>query len=247
MDNFELFLWFLIYSVAGWVYESILYTVTQRKFVNRGFLNGPYCPIYGAGAVLFILTTNNLDNIFLRFFAGGVIACILEYITSYVLEKLFHARWWDYTPRRFNLHGRICLLGFIVFGAFAVLMPWMQIPVATLTGLLSQNAKIIISIVCGIFFIFDIYVTNAGLIQFNQVLSEYQKAIDRHYLHALEFIRRGKHSFEMRIDGTRKHFKNVLSRQQRRTLEAFPHFVSTRYNDALERLRKMYSDSHKKK
>lgn len=248
MDIFELFLWFLIYSIAGWIYESSLYTITQRKFVNRGFLNGPYCPIYGAGAVLFILSTNNINNIFLRFLAGGAIACVLEYITSFVLEKLFHARWWDYTPRRFNIRGRICLLGFIVFGAFAVLMPWMQSLVAMLTNQLSHNAIIAISIISAIIIAFDIYVTNAGLIQFNQVLNEYQKAIDRHYLHALEFIKRGKNSFEMHIEGTRKHFKKVLTLQQRRTLESFPHFVSTRYNDALQRLRKLNAEvRHKKK
>lgn len=247
MNVFELFLWFIIYAFAGWIYESALYTFTQRKFVNRGFLNGPYCPIYGAGAVLFILSTNGIENIFLRFLAGGLIACVLEYITSFVLEKLFHARWWDYTPRRFNIRGRVCLLGFVVFGAFAVLMPWVHVFVARLTSQLSQTAIIITAIVIAIFFVFDIYITNAGLIQFNKVLSEYQKAIDRHYLHALEFIRRGRRTFELRIEGTRKRFKNVLALQQRRTLESFPHFVSTRYNEALERLRKLNSDARKKK
>ncbi len=243
MNIFTLYLWFMIYSFLGWLYESLLYTVDRKKFVNRGFLNGPYCPIYGVGAVLFVLTTNDIENFFLRFLAGGLIACLLEYVTSYTLEKLFHARWWDYTPRRFNIKGRVCLIGFVVFGVFAVLMPWIHYFIAGITNRLSWPATIIISILLAIIFITDIVVTNAGLVRFNKVLSEYQKAIDRHYLHALEFIRRGKRTFEMHIDGRRKHFKHVLDLQQRRTIEAFPYFISTRYNEALKNLRELNANS----
>ncbi len=246
MNIFTLYLWFMIYSFLGWLYESMLYTVDRKKFVNRGFLNGPYCPIYGAGAVLFILTTNGIENFFLRFLAGGLIACLLEYITSYTLEKLFHARWWDYTPRRFNIKGRVCLIGFVVFGAFAVFMPWIHHFIAGITNQLSWPATVIIALLLATIFITDIAITNAGLVRFNKVLKEYQKAIDRHYLHALEFIRRGKRTFEMHIAGTRKHFKHVLDLQQRRTIEAFPYFISTRYNEALEHLRELNADSRLK-
>ena len=98
---------------------------------------------------------------------------------------------------------------------------------------------------CGIGFVIDLYITNTGLVRFNKVLKEYQKAIDRRYLHALEFIRRSRRTFEMRIEGRRKHFENVLSFQQRRTIESFPHFISTRYEDALERLRELNANTRK--
>ena len=161
------------------------------------------------------------------------------------LEKLFHARWWDYTPRKFNIRGRICLAGFVVFGAFAVLMPWMHQFVSDVTFAVPEIWRIIITIAISIGFIADLYITNAGLVRFNKVLKEYQKAIDRHYLHALEFIRRSRRTFEMRIEGRRKRFENVLSFQQRRTIESFPHFISTRYEDALQRLRKLNADTRK--
>ena len=92
------FLWLMIYSIIGWVYESTICSIGHRKLINRGFLNGPYCPIYGTGAVLVLL-----------FFAGALVTCSLEYLTSWLMEKLFHARWWDYSKRKFNIGGRVCL------------------------------------------------------------------------------------------------------------------------------------------
>lgn len=117
-----LFLWFLFYSFAGWVYESILVSVSERRLVNRGFLNGPICPIYGCGAVLAIVLLHDLHNPFAVFLISSIGACMLEYVTSWGMEKLFHARWWDYSHRRFNIQGRICLLGAIVFGLLGVLI-----------------------------------------------------------------------------------------------------------------------------
>ena len=113
----HLFLWFLFYSFLGWVYESILVSVQERRFVNRGFLNGPLCPIYGTGAVLASLLLGGLSgHPVLLFLVSALGASVLEYATSWAMERLFHARWWDYTDFRFNLNGRVCLLGAVVFG-----------------------------------------------------------------------------------------------------------------------------------
>lgn len=83
-----LFLWFLFYSFAGWVYESILVSVSERRLVNRGFLNGPICPIYGCGAVLAIVLLHDLHNPFAVFLISSIGACMLEYVTSWGMEKL---------------------------------------------------------------------------------------------------------------------------------------------------------------
>lgn len=82
------FLWLMIYSVIGWVYESTICSIGQRKLINRGFLNGPYCPIYGTGAVLVLLVLGRIQNPVLLFFAGAVLTCSLEYLTSWLMEKL---------------------------------------------------------------------------------------------------------------------------------------------------------------
>ena len=240
----EYFIWFIIYSFLGWAWETLITSIPQRRFVNRGFLNGPYCPIYGAGALLFIFLTNNIDSIAVRFILGAAIACALEYLTSWVLELIFHARWWDYAPRRFNLNGRICLEGFFVFGLGAVVAPYFHQNIANITAQLSPAILNSIFSIILIAFIVDVVITNRALSKFNRILREYQKAIDKRRLDFLEFIRRGRRVFEMRI-GKNNRIRDVLSFQQRRNLDAFPHFDSTLYEEALSRLRKLNSDSRR--
>lgn len=124
-----LFLWFLLYAFVGWVYESILVSISEHRWVNRGFLNGPLCPIYGCGAVLAIVLLRDLHNPVVIFFISSFGACTLEYVTSWGMEKLFHARWWDYSHYRFNIQGRICLLGAVVFGFAGVIITDVTQPV----------------------------------------------------------------------------------------------------------------------
>lgn len=90
----------MFYSIVGWVYESLICSVGARHFVNRGFLNGPYCPIYGFGAVFDLILLGKIENPFLLFLLGAIVTCTLEYLTSYGMEKIFHARWWDYSKGR---------------------------------------------------------------------------------------------------------------------------------------------------
>lgn len=116
------FLWFVLYSIVGWVYETTLCSVEQRDFVNRGFLNGPYCPIYGYGALLNILFLAEVRNTILLFFAAALLTGILEYLTSWGMEQLFHARWWDYSDKKFNINGRVYLTGAVAFGSFSVIL-----------------------------------------------------------------------------------------------------------------------------
>ena len=116
-------LWLVLYSFAGWAYESVLFTIVTGQWVNRGFLHGPLCPIYGTAAILTIaLLYGRKKNVFFLFFVGMVMATGLEYITSVVLEFFFNTRWWDYSARPFNIQGRVCLLGAAVFGTMVVLL-----------------------------------------------------------------------------------------------------------------------------
>ena len=108
---------FFIYSFAGWVMETVQISIRQKKFVNRGFLIGPICPIYGYGVVLVtILLKKYQDDIIATFFMSIIICGVLEYLTSFFMEKIFNARWWDYSKRKFNINGRICLENLILFG-----------------------------------------------------------------------------------------------------------------------------------
>ncbi len=117
-----LFLLFIIYSVTGWIIEVIATYPDTKCFVNRGFLIGPYCPIYGNCAIAMILLLHNIKDPILLFILSIIICSVGEYVTSYLMEKLFHARWWDYTKNKFNLNGRICLVNSLAFGVLGFLL-----------------------------------------------------------------------------------------------------------------------------
>ncbi len=115
---------FFIYAFIGWIIEIILTIVMDHKLINRGFLIGPYLPIYGFGCVFLILVLDKLkDNLLLLFIVTFITCSLIEYMTSYVLEKIFKLRWWDYKQYKFNLNGRICLetmLPFSIGGVLAI-------------------------------------------------------------------------------------------------------------------------------
>lgn len=121
---------FIIYSFIGWIIEVIVIFKQTKKLVNRGFLMGPYCPVYGTGALimLFIFSKYRDDpfNLFIMFI---FYASILEYFTSYLMEKLFNARWWDYSKNKFNINGRVCLTNALGFGVLGLLLGYYIHPV----------------------------------------------------------------------------------------------------------------------
>jgi len=117
------FLFFIFYSFLGWLMEVILIFFQDKKLVNRGFFIGPYCPIYGFGAILITYLLHYFIFSPILLFIFSVIICsLLEYSTSYILEKIFHARWWDYSHNKYNLNGRICLNTMIPFGLLGIIM-----------------------------------------------------------------------------------------------------------------------------
>ena len=129
IDFYHLLSWFFIFSFFGWVWETTLVSVKRHKYVNRGFITGPLCTIYGAGAVsVYLLLVPFSSSYVAIFFVGMIVATVLEYITSAAMERLFHAKWWDYSLNRFNVKGRICLgvsigWGFMSLALYLFLMP----------------------------------------------------------------------------------------------------------------------------
>lgn len=160
----ELFFYFIFYSFLGWVYETALCSVEAGHTVNRGFLNGPYCPIYGAGSIGFIAFLGRIKNVVAIFVLGAVGACALEYIVSFVMEKVFGARWWDYSSRKYNLNGRICLGAAMVFGAFAVILVKVLHPSAYRTfSALPKPLFLAVDYAMVVIFILDLIITLKGM------------------------------------------------------------------------------------
>lgn len=123
---------FYIFAFAGWIYESTFCSIRGRKLVNRGFLVGPYLPLYGFGAVAVYVFLRPFSEVAsLLYIMGMVIATILEYITSWLLEVLFHTKWWDYTEEPYNFQGRIALIPSMFWGILSLLMFDVLQPAAT--------------------------------------------------------------------------------------------------------------------
>ena len=124
IETFEMyFLLFISYAIIGWCMEVILKFIQYKRFINRGFLIGPYCPIYGFGALLITLLLQKYQDDLVALFLFSMVVCsILEYLTSLIMEKIFHARWWDYSNKKFNINGRICLNTMIPFGLLGVVL-----------------------------------------------------------------------------------------------------------------------------
>lgn len=123
------FLVFLIYSVCGWIIEEIFCSIVEKKIVDRGFLLGPICPIYGFGGIgMTLALTRFSESPIVVFCMAIILAAVLEYLTSYVMEKIFNARWWDYSNEKLNLNGRICIGTLIPFGIFGLILIYLFNP-----------------------------------------------------------------------------------------------------------------------
>ncbi|MDD3217930.1 MAG: putative ABC transporter permease [Lachnospiraceae bacterium] len=121
IDLYHILAWFFIYSFFGWVWESCYVSFKQRKWINRGFVTGPCLTIYGAGAIGVYMTLKGLPkNIILLYIGGVIVATVLEYVTAVIMESLFHMSWWDYSDKKFNFQGRICLGSSLFWGVMTV-------------------------------------------------------------------------------------------------------------------------------
>ena len=163
------FMMFLIYSVAGWIMECTLSIIQKHKFVNRGFLIGPYCPIYGVGVVSVHLLLP------LLFILGTLICGTLEYMTSFFMEKIFHARWWDYSQKKFNINGRVCLETLIPFGVLSTLIisfvnPW----ILDKLHMISENTLNYLTIAILLVYLIDSFVSFNIILRFKN-LSKQEK------------------------------------------------------------------------
>lgn len=227
---------FIVYSFIGWVYEVGLYIVRDKKLVNRGFLNGPYLPIYGFGAVFVILLFGNMKNIPALFLASAVISCILEYVTSYVMEKLFNARWWDYSDYPFNLNGRICLYGALVFGALSVLLVKFIHP--AMTGFFDRfSAALLEWSAVGVTVVFtaDLCITVLSISGFRKKLEEASE-------HFREKLEEKQETAKERRKAAREFLLNRLNVQEKRILNAFPRMKMHNNNELLAEIRKAFKE-----
>lgn len=143
---------FFIYAFVGWCIEVVAKIIDDRKFVNRGFLIGPILPIYGVGVLLILLVTKQTDNFIIVFLKAIAVCSVLEYFTSWIMEVFFKTRWWDYSQRRFNINGRICVNTMIPFGILGLFVVYLLNPF--LNFVIDHSPYVLNVIFTGIFVFF---------------------------------------------------------------------------------------------
>ena len=149
-------LFFFIYSFIGWVWESCYVSVRKRRWVNRGFLLGPMLPLYGSGALAFLVSSIGVrENMVLIFLLGMMAATVLEYFTGAAMERLFHVRYWDYSNQKLNLHGYICVSSSLCWGCFSVLLVRVvHVPIETAVLRIplaaAEGAALVLSVVAAV-------------------------------------------------------------------------------------------------
>lgn len=218
MSLYEYFLMFIIYAFVGWAIEVVNNIVKNKNFVNRGFLIGPYCPIYGFGGIaITIFLTRFYSNPLLLFIMALVICSILEYFTSYFMEKLFKARWWDYSHLKYNINGRICLDTMIPFGILGCFVIYFSNPLLfKLFDSMNSNVLNIISITTFIIFLIDNFIsfgiiTNLEKSASNLIKKDSTEEITKMVKEALK----GKSIFHRRLLNAFPNFKAEFDRLMR--------------------------------
>lgn len=182
----KLTLFFSAYSMIGWLCESIYCSIPQKRWINRGFLNGPFCPVYGFGALLILAVLSPLLGVFefpleliVLFFTATLLTSVLEYVTSVLLEKLFHTSWWDYSNHKYQIHGRVCLMNSLLFGVMSTLV--LEVLHPLISSLLIAIPRIVSFPLAGglfVYFILDGTVTTIGILRMNGKLAQLQTILD---------------------------------------------------------------------
>ena len=255
------FLIFILFSFIGWISEVIYVGVTSaHKFVNRGFLYGPLCPVYGFGGVMILMLPPSLYKTWIPLFFASMILCtIVEYFVSWLMEKLFHTRWWDYSHYKIQLNGRICLLNSILFGFLGVVVIHFVYPL--MIDLLNSLGQTLINI-SGMIILavlsVDIFFTVRKLVDFANVmkkLKEFGETLNSHYGQE-EWFKKG--SFMEMINSVIERAENRTEEFSQKILEKidkvqnlhlpsvepflkkFPSIKSTKYKEELNMIKEKF-------
>ncbi len=165
-----LFISFIFYAFLGWCFEMVHMGITTKEVVNRGFYNGPIVPIYGVGAILILILLESVkSNFILTVILITLICCLLEYFTSYTMEKTHGIRWWDYSNKKFNLNGRICLETMLMFVGMAILVLYYIHPMfLDVLAFIPDVSLYLIAIGLLILFLIDMVFSNYVLKKFKE-------------------------------------------------------------------------------
>ncbi|AOA00779.1 hypothetical protein CKN82_06430 [Carnobacterium divergens] len=213
----QIMLLFFVYAVIGWLWETVYCSLKARKFVYRGFLIGPYCPIYGFGvlAVLYFIEPYQKNIIFL-YVMSAIVVTVLEYVTSYGLEKIFHTTWWDYKDVPFNINGRVAIPISLFWGlGCVVIVKWIQPLVMKIVNyLITDFGNSLPLILFGLLFI-DFCYSVASMNAFQKEVAKISEELESKKAEISEGIS------ELKVEAKQKLSTNHLRFNQKRMLNSY--------------------------
>ena len=227
----ELSWYFVIYAFLGWCLEVAFHAVQTGRFINRGFLNGPVCPVYGFGVVIVVLCLTPLShNLFLLFAGSVVLTSLLEFLTGFILEKAFHTRWWDYSGQPFNVKGYIW--GFACVFVLRLVHPMIR----ELIGWVPHLASVILVCVLLGLFIADTVATVIAVRRLDKKLRLLSE-VGRKLREGSDAIGENISEDTLKLLERREKLAAQTKAMERRLLKAFPDLKSKRYAEELEGIR----------
>lgn len=233
--------YFLIYALLGWIVEVIYATFKTKQFINRGFLNGCWCPLYGAGAVLIIVLLEPIGkHPFLVFVASMAITTLIEFLTGWILELLYHKKWWDYSERRFNIKGYVCLQFSVIWGILCLFVYDVIHPgISYIIRKIPHNIGIWFLLAFLLLFIFDVIISTIQATKF----AKYVKRIRETYRKTSDVI--GEKISLTTSAVLEQASKIKLKASQSRILKAFPNMKDKKDKNIIELIKERYKKSAK--
>lgn len=235
---YQMFCYFVIYSIIGWVVEVIYMTLETGEFDNRGFLNGPLCPIYGFGVVFILIALTPIKESAILLYIGSVILCTSwEFLIGFLLEKIFHNTWWDYSHEKFNLKGYICLKNSLLWGVGCLIV--MRIVHPAIEKFIDIiPVKIGLPVAWGVFvyILADLGISLAVIINLNNRLQQLDE-LRRRFRIASDAIGENLSEEVLELKSKYDRLAEKTTIWQERVLRAFPQMRSHEYNIVLSELR----------
>lgn len=177
----KILLYFAIYSFLGWCVESVYKSILEKKFVNSGFLYGPFCPIYGFGAIIMTLVLTKLSsNIFVVFIVSTILLTIWEYVVGVLLEKIFKTKYWDYSHLKFNINGRVCLKNSIYWGILGVIFTFIIHPfIKEYVDLIPGKVLIYVDVIIYIILLTDVIISITRILFIDKKIQQLYEISDK--------------------------------------------------------------------
>lgn len=248
MNLLLILFYFMIFAFLGWILEVSFAAVKSGRFVNRGFCNGPVCPIYGAGVAMIYATLGNLrDKWLLLFVAAVFVTSAIELVTGFLMDKLFHTKWWDYSGKKFNVGGYICLRFSLIWGLLCMGVVKLLFPLFDgLYDLLGGHIVFVTEIVFFSVLLVDFSVSVASVIGLNRRLGALDKIAEE--LHRGSDTLGGQvYRGTVALEEQYTKLATKAQRMARRILDAFPTMSSVKHNEQLALLRERLSSWRKTK